>query len=172
MRVSLSGQARVVCFLILGIVVCTGLPASEPYIVARILPEWDEAGEILTLTIIPDHTLENAVFRLETPGAMVLEPMAGPLQDRFQERVAAEGFRALQAGLGVLPERSVLRLSFRPRGHQARGGVVSFILEAETADGAPVREAISVAVGYPGERPIRRHGALQFPAVALPGEPQ
>ena len=168
----LSGQARLVLFFALGLFLCSGLQATEPYIVARILPEWDQAGEVLSLSIIPDRTLRNAMFRLESPETVVLDPVAGPFQERFRRRVAREGFQTLEAELGQLPERALLRLSFRPSGHQVRGGVVSFILEAETLDGEPVREAIGVAVGHPGERPSRRHGALEFPAVSLPGEPQ
>lgn len=168
----LSGQARLALFIALGIFLCSGLSATEPYIVARILPEWDQAGEVLSLSIIPDRTLLNAMFRLESPEPVILDPAAGPFQDRFRRRVAREGFQALEAELGKLPERGLLRLSFRPSGHQVRGGVVSFILEAETEDGKQIREAIGVAVGYPGERPTRRHGALEFPAVSLPGAPQ
>ena len=169
---SLSGQAKVVIFLVFALMLSTGIQASEPYTFARIEPEWDEAGEVLSLSIIPDLTLANAVFRLESPETIVLEPTAGPFQDRFRERPANGEIRILESGLGEIPERLVLRLSFRPSGHQVQGGVVSFILEGETASGDPVREAIGVAVGHPGERAVRRHGALEFPAVPLDGAPQ
>ncbi len=169
---SLSGPAKVLGILALGLFFFTGLAATEPYVMARILPEWDETGETLRLSIIPDQALVNATLRLEIPGSLALEPGAGPFQDRFVERVAQEGHRALEAGLGELTARSILRLSFRPSAHRLRGGVVAFILEGETVQGKQVREAIGVAVGHPGERPVRRHGALEFPAVPLSAEPQ
>jgi hypothetical protein len=172
MRVPASGQARIVFALLVGLFFCSGLQATEPHVAAVLVTEWDETGETLSLSVIPDRLMTDVTLRLEIPEILAMNPGAGPFQDRFQERVAREGFRTLEAGLGAIPARSVLQFSFRPSGHQARGGVVSFILEGKTADGVPVRDAISVAVGHPGERPVRRHGALEFPAVALPGEPQ
>ena len=165
-------QTKSVCLLLLGVFLCSGLQATEPFIFARILTEWDETGETLNLTILPDRSLVNATLRLEIPETLVLEPAVGPFRDRFHERADREGFRILEAVLGDLPARSALSLSFRPSGHHARGGVVSFILEGETEQGDPVREAIGVVVGHPGVRPDRRHGALEYPAVSLPGERQ
>jgi hypothetical protein len=172
MWVSVSGQARIVALLMVSLFLCSGLQATEPHVAAVLVTEWDETGEILRLSVIPDRLMTDVTLRLEIPEMLAMEPGAGPFQDRFQERVARDGFRTLEAGLGAIPGRSVLQFSFRPSGHQAHGGVVAFILEGTTADGIPVRDAISIAVGHPGERPVRRHGAVEFPAVSLPGEPQ
>ena len=169
---SLLRQTKSVWLLFLAFFLCSGLQATEPFIVARILAEWDETGETLHLTILPYRSLANATLRLEIPEALVLEPAAGPFRDRFHDRVGREGVRTLEADLGELPARSALSLSFRPLGHHARGGVVSFILEGETDEGETVQEAMGVAVGHPGARPDRRHGALEYPAASLQGEPQ
>lgn len=167
-----SGQAKIVFFVLVGLLLCSGLLATEPHVAAVLVTEWDETGETLRLSIIPDRLMTEVTLRLEIPEMLALTPGAGPFQDRFRERVAREGFRTLEAGLGAIPARSILQLSFRPSGHETRGGVVAFIVEGQTAGGIQVRDAIGVAVGHPGERPIRRHGALEFPAVPLPGEPQ
>jgi len=170
--VPVSGQVRIVAILMVSLCLCSGLQATEPHVAAVLVTEWDETRETLSLSIIPDRSMTGVTLRLEIPETLTLEPGSGPFQDRFQERVAREGFRTLEAGLGAIPARSILRLSFRPSGHEVRGGVVAFILEGQTAGGIPVRDAIGVAVGHPGERPVHHHGALEFPAVSLPGEPQ
>jgi hypothetical protein len=157
---------------LLVVLVCSNpIPASEPYLFVRILPEWDETGEILHLEISPDQNLGNVSFRLDVPEILTLEPVEGPYRDLFHEWQELEGFRTLMADLGDLNSRSVLTLSFSPSNHHSRGGVVSITLMGETGKGVPVRESIGVAVGHPGDRPVSRNGALEYPAVSLPQEP-
>lgn len=95
---------------------------------------------------------------IQTPGeaARTIDPYDG-------KSPATIDLGALEAGVPIT-------LEFAEIFAEGTGGVVTFTVEAVSADGKITREAYGQVVGTPGKTPVLHDGVLEFPAHEVPTE--
>jgi hypothetical protein len=159
----------------------TFLPAVEPDGYLRIRPGWlqdpgggDEGslqdGKILRLSLESITPLSGAVLTVTLPETIRIEPLTERWRGTFLHVDAGEGRQAIQVSLEQLRPGAVLLLDFELSAAADESGIASFRIEAVSASGRTVNEAAGITLGHPGVRPVRRHGAMEFPAVIIPEE--
>ena len=72
--------------------------------------------------------------------------------------------------LGALEAGSPVTLQFAESWPEGTGGIVTFTVEAVTADGKIFHEAYGQVVGTPGATPKIHDGLIEFPAHEVPTE--
>lgn len=117
----------------------------------------------LRLTLRTYSSIRDAELRITTPDGASIEPRlpAGP------EPSIPTGdtvrFGDLERGRALSIEFAV---ALAPRS----GGIAGFTLTGTLPDGRPIREAVGWALAPPGPAPVRRFGAIEYPAVPLAEE--
>jgi hypothetical protein len=129
-----------------------------------------QEGRVLRLSLQPVVALEDTVLTVMLPRDIRIDPLTEPWSERFQPVLMDGEKQAIRVTLGRILPNTGLLLDFEFLAAGEESGIASFRIEAKTASGRQVHEAAGVTLGHPGVRPVRRHGAMEFPAVTIPGE--
>lgn len=178
------GFTRMVCVPALAVVLLTLSPASasEP----QGLIQFDTEGvktppegavgfgtgeKVVTLVIRSARSLQRAVLVHDSPPAISqrltkIQPAGEPARaiDAF------DGKSPSTIELGPIEAGAPLTLEFAESCPEGAGGVVTFTIEATTADGKVYRESYGQVVGTPGKTPVIHDGLIEFPAHEVPTE--
>jgi hypothetical protein len=166
------------CFLLIVVQLAS---ATEPdgYVRIRcdrldIAPQVDpEDGRQITnlrLAIQSVVPLTEAKLDVTAPRSVQIMPLTSPWDSRLSFVSSDEDTQRIRVRLEHLDPASPVLLVIQFEWPSDGGGIASFLVEGEAADGRHIREAVGVAIGHPGIKSLQRVGAEEFPAVVGSGE--
>jgi len=130
------------------------------------------AGEkSVTLVIRSVRSLRGAVLVHESPTGITQRLAAIQVPGEVVRAIDPfDGKSPATIDLGALAAGAPVTLEFAESWAEGTGGIVTFTVEAVTADGKIVREAYGQVVGTPGATPVIHDGLIEFPAHEVPTE--
>jgi len=166
------------CFLL---VVVQLASATEPdgYVRIRcdrldIAPQVDpEDGRHITslrLAIQSVIPLTEAKLDVTAPRSVQIRPLTSPEDSPLNFVSSDEDAQRMRVRFEHLDPASPVHIVIQFEWPSDGGGIASFVVEGEAANGRHIREAVGVAIGHPGTKSLQRVGAEEFPAVVVFGE--
>jgi hypothetical protein len=131
----------------------------------------DPGEKVVTLVIRSVRSLRGATLVHESPEG-IAQRLATIQISGAAARVIDpyDGKSPATIDLGALAAGAPVTLEFAERYAEGSGGIVTFTVEAVTADGKIVREAYGQVVGTPGKTPVIHDDLIEFPAHEVPAE--